>query len=88
MTTNKSDATTSGADNGLPPQLKPADTSAWDEVDRRVRGRIAEVLSQAEEHYSSTPLGKLDSMDAIPAFTRTALAMASEPTLALQVGTN
>ncbi|MGS0685320.1 PHA/PHB synthase family protein [Nakamurella sp. GG22] len=97
MTTKKSAAGSSAADSTaagntaedlLPPQLKPADTSAWDEVDRRVRGRIAEVLSQAEEHYSSTPLGKLDSMDAIPAFTRTALAMASEPTLALQIGTN
>ncbi len=92
MTTKKSSAKDTGAtdtaSDKLPPQLKPADTSAWDEVDRRVRQRITEVLSQAEGAYSATPLGRLDSMDALPAFTRTALSMASEPTTAMQVGTN
>lgn len=72
------------------PKPKPEPTleaSPWDELDRRVRASISEVLSRAEHHFSNTPLGRLDAVAAIPAFTRTALALATEPNLALQVGT-
>ena len=61
--------------------------STWDEVDRRVRARIAEALTTAENHFAGTALGRLDALSAIPAFTRTAAALASEPNRALQVGT-
>src|SRR6478735_12391955 len=67
---------------------KPVESSSWDEVDRRVRGRISEAMTLAENHFASTALGRLDALAAIPAFTRTAAAIASEPTTAIQVGTN
>ena len=67
---------------------RPVDASSWDDVDRRVRGRIAEALTKAENHFAETPLGRLDALSAIPAFSRTAAALASEPTLALRIGTN
>jgi len=72
---------------GPKPRPEPAlDSSPWDELDRRVRASISEVLNRAEHHFSSTPLGRLDAVAAIPAFTRTAMALATEPNLALQVG--
>lgn len=67
--------------------VTPVDISTWEELDRRVRGRISEAVTMAENHFASTALGRLDALAAIPAFTRTAAALASEPTLALQVGT-
>ena len=62
------------------------DPSSWEEVDRRARERISELLTRAESQYAETTLGKLDALDAIPAFTRTAVALASDPTLAMQIG--
>jgi polyhydroxyalkanoate synthase len=67
---------------------KPVESSSWEEVDRRVRGRISDAMTLAENHFASTALGRLDALAAIPAFTRTAAAIASEPTTAIQVGTN
>ena len=67
---------------------KPVESSSWEEVDRRVRGRISDAMTLAENHFASTALGRLDALAAIPAFTRTAAAIASEPTAAIQVGTN
>jgi len=72
------------------PKPKPDPTleaSPWDELDKRVRASISEVLNRAEDHFSNTPLGRLDAVAAIPAFTRTAMALATEPYLALEVGT-
>ncbi|HEY5882669.1 MAG TPA: alpha/beta fold hydrolase [Nakamurella sp.] len=72
------------------PKPKPDPTleaSPWDELDKRVRASISEVLNRAEHHFSTTPLGRLDAVAAIPAFTRTAMALATEPYLALEVGT-
>jgi polyhydroxyalkanoate synthase subunit PhaC len=67
---------------------RPIDSSSWEEVDRRVRGRIAQVLTKVESHYAETPLGRLDALSAVPAFRRTASALASEPALVLRVGAN
>ncbi|WP_420121960.1 PHA/PHB synthase family protein, partial [Nakamurella sp.] len=70
------------------PKAKPApESSPWEDLDRRVRASISEVLNRAERTFSDTPLGRLDAVAAIPAFTRTALALATQPNLALQVGT-
>ena len=70
------------------PKPKPApEATPWDDLDKRVRASISEVLNRAEHHFSSTPLGRMDAVAAIPAFTRTAMALATEPNLALQVGT-
>jgi len=41
----------------------------------------------AENHLASSSLGRMDALAAIPAFSRTAAALASDPTLPLQVGT-
>ena len=41
----------------------------------------------AENHLARTALGRMDALAAIPAFSRTAAALASDPTLPLQVGT-
>jgi polyhydroxyalkanoate synthase len=67
---------------------RPTDPSSWEEVDRRVRGRISQALTRAEDHFAGTPLGRLDALAAIPAFTRTTVALASEPGLAAKVGTS
>ncbi len=70
------------------PKPKPApESTPWDDLDKRVRASISEVLNRAEHHFSSTPMGRMDAVAAIPAFTRTAMALATEPNLALQVGT-
>ena len=50
---------------------KPVESSSWEEVDRRVRGRISDAMTLAENHFASTALGRLDALAAIPAFTRT-----------------
>jgi poly[(R)-3-hydroxyalkanoate] polymerase subunit PhaC len=68
------------------PEPRPELTS-WEELDRRVRGRISEALTLAENHLASSSLGRMDALAAIPAFSRTAAALASDPTLPLQVGT-
>ena len=70
------------------PQERPADPSPWEDVDRRVRERIAEALTRAENRFAETALGRMDALSAIPAFTRTAAALASQPNVALKVGTN
>ena len=70
------------------PQERPADPSPWEDVDRRVRERIAEALTMAENRFAETALGRMDALSAIPAFTRTAAALASQPNIALKVGTN
>ena len=69
-----------------PREERPVDPPPWEVVDQGVRGRIAEALTIAEDQYAQTPLGKLDAMHALPAFTRTAVALSGEPTLAMTVG--
>jgi polyhydroxyalkanoate synthase len=69
-------------------QDRPIDASSWEEVDTRVRSRIAEALTKAESRFAETAIGRLDALSAIPAFSRTAAAIASEPTLAVQIGTS
>ena len=69
-------------------QERHAQPSTWEEVDRRVRSRISQALTLAEDQFAGTPLGKLDSVSAIPAFTRTSLALASNPALAAKIGSN
>ena len=69
-------------------QERHSQPSTWEEVDRRVRSRISQALTLAEDQFAGTPLGKLDSVSAIPAFTRTSLALASNPTLAAKIGSN
>jgi len=68
------------------PEPRPELTS-WEELDRRVRGRISEAITLAENQLASSSLGRMDALAALPAFSRTAAALASDPTLPLQVGT-
>ena len=68
------------------PEPRPELTS-WEELDRRVRARISEAVTLAENQLASSSLGRMDALAAIPAFSRTAAALASDPTLPLQVGT-
>ena len=55
---------------GPKPRPEPTvEASAWDELDKRVRASISEVLNRAEKQFSTTPLGRMDAVAAIPAVT-------------------
>src|SRR6478609_7613357 len=66
---------------------RPVDLTSWEEVDRHLRQRVTKALNAAENHFAGTALGRLDALSAVPAFTRTAAALAKDPAKAFQIGT-
>ncbi len=69
-----------------PREERVADSPGWQDVDQRVRKQLTELLTMAQAQFAQTPLGKMDALDAIPAFTRTALALGADPTVGMRVG--